>query len=243
MTQFLTIAGAKGGAGATTCAVGLGMAMAAGGARVLIADGDMRYPCAAAVAGCGEERIYTLEEARKGACRVKQAVIEHPTRPNLSFLPCAGCRARAYISVAIKEAGSAFDYVLCDRAARDICRRGIVVCEPYPLSIRLADMCLNELRDGGYSELDVIFNKVNGGLIYDRAIAPPEDVAELLHAGLAGVIPEDLTMPLGGMRRESVRAFKLAAARVAGGGRKVFDPNRGYGGAYGYLKRAMRKKL
>ena len=118
-----------------------------------------------------------------------------------------------------------------------------MVCEPYPLSIRLADMCLNELRDGGYSELDIIFNKVNGGLIYDRAIAPPEDVAELLHAGLAGVIPEDLTMPLGGMRRESVRAFKLAASRIAGGGRKVFDPNRGYGGAYGYLKRAMRKKI
>ena len=87
MATKIYIAAAGGGTGATTCAVGLGLALAAAGERTLIVDGDARYPAALTVAGCAGLQVYTLEEARRGDCRPKQAIVEHPRSPNLFILP------------------------------------------------------------------------------------------------------------------------------------------------------------
>lgn len=243
MARKIFLASPGGGAGATTCAVGIGLSLASAGERVLIVDGDWRYPAALTIAGCAGLQVYTLEEARKGACRVKQVIVAHPRSPNLFILPCAGCAERKYPSTAVKEVESAFDYVLCDRAAREACEEAAAVCMPYSPNIKGADICLGELRDDRFGEAGVIINKVNGGLIYDGKIMPPKDIAALLHAPLWGVIPEDLDMPLGSMRADSVKAFKMTAALIAGGGGKIYSPARHYMGAGGFIKRRMRSKI
>lgn len=243
MATKIYIAAAGGGAGATTCAVGLGLALAAAGERTLIVDGDARYPAALTVAGCAGLQVYTLEEARRGGCRPKQAIVEHPRSPNLFILPCAGCAEKKYVSAATAEVENFFDYVLCDRAAKDVCDRAAAVCEPYPLSIKGADICLNRLRDERFDDAGLIVNKVNGGLMYDGKIMTPRDIAALLRAPLWGVIPEDLGMPLGSMRADSVKAFRMAAAKMAGGPDRIFSPARSYAGAGGYIKRKMRSRI
>ncbi len=242
MAEKIYLGSAKGGAGVSTCAVGIGLALAAKGERTLILDGDFNFPAALTIAGCAALKVYSLEEARKGACRVKQAIIEHPRSPNLFILPCAGCAERKYAATAVGECESLFDYVLCDRAAREVCSRAAVVCEPYPLGIKGADICLNQLHDCGIDDAGVIINKVNGGLIYDGKIMPPGDIAALLHAPLLGVIPEDLDVPLGAMRQDTVKAFKMTAARIAGGGKKIFSAG-GYSGPAGFIKRKMRSRI
>ncbi len=233
----------KGGVGATTCAVGVGMALARAGERTLILDGDKNYPAALTAAGCAGRQAYTLEEARRGACRVKQAIVEHPRLPNLFILPCAGCAEARFAESAAGEVENLFDMIICDGAAASACAEAAVICEPYPAGIRAADIALAALRDGQFKEPALIINKVNGGLVYDGRIMPPKDIADLLHAPLWGVVPEDLTMPLGGMRAESVKAFKLTAARIAGGGTKIYRAVRGYGGAGGFIKRKMRYRI
>ena len=243
MAIKIYFASCKGGAGTTTCTVGVGLALARRGERVLVVDGDEHYPAALTIAGCAGLQTYTLEEARKGACRVKQAVIEHPRSPNFFILPCAGCEDRKYIAAAVTEVESLFDYVLCDSAAPQVCERAAVVCEPYPTGIKGADICLNHLRDMKYKDVGVIVNKVNGGLIYDNRIMPPKDIAALLHAPLLGVIPEDLGMALGTMRADSVKAVKMTAARIAGDGKKIYQTTRTYLGAGGFIKRKMRGKI
>lgn len=243
MARKIYFASAGGGAGATTCAVGVGLALAGTGERVLIVDGDLRYPAALTVAGCSGMQVYSIEEARRGACRVKQAIVAHPRSPNLYILPCVDCAEKRYPAAAVGEIENEFDFVLCDRAARDACDTAAAVCMPYPLSIKGADICLNELRDYKFDNAGVIVNKVNGGLVYDAKILPPKDIAALLHAPLLGVIPEDLDMPLGSMRADSVKAFRMTAARIAGGGEKVYSPIKNYFGASGFIKRKMRGKI
>lgn len=243
MAVKIYFASHKGGAGTTTCAVGVGLALAHSGERVLFVDGDLRYPAGLTISGCAGLQVYTIEEARRGACRVKQVIIEHPRSPNFFIMPCYGCADRKYISSAAGEVESQFDYVLCDRAARDKCDRAVAICEPYPTGIKGADICLNELTDCGFEGAGVIVNKVNGGLVYDGAIMPPADIAALLHAPLMGIIPEDLTIPLGGMRQDSVKAFKMTAARISSGACKIYPAMRGYAGIGGYIKRRMRRKI
>lgn len=232
-----------GGAGSTTCAVGVGLALAKRGERTLVLDGNTELASAASVAGCDGLQTYTLEEARKGACRVKQAIVGHPRLPNFFVLSCAGCSDRKYAASAVGEVDGLFDYIICDGCAAGACDRAAVVCEPYPLSIKGADICLNHLRDAGIKEAGIILNKVNGGLIYDNRIMPPKDIAAILRADLLGVIPEDLDMPMGAMRTDSVKAFRLTSARIAAGAKKIYSPARGYSGAGGFIKRKMRGKI
>ncbi len=243
MAHAVYFKSSKGGAGATTCAVGTGLSLARRGERVLVVDGDANFPAALTAAGCAGLQTYTLEEARKGACRAKQVIVEHPRCPNFFVMPCAGCTEAKFIDEATDEVSNLFDWVLCDGAAKSACGRAAVVCEPYPLAIKGADICLNQLRDGGFKDVGIIVNKVNGGLIYDGKIMPPKDIAALLHAPLWGVIPEDLEMPLGAMKAESVKAFKMTAARMAAGDGKIYSPARGYGGPGGYIKRKMRSRI
>lgn len=243
MAEKIYFGSRKGGAGTTTCAVGVGKALARGGDRVLIVDGDFSFSAALCIAGCQGLQTYTLEEARKGACRVKQVIVAHPRLPNLFILPCAGCTDRKFAAEAVSETESAFDYLLCDKAGMNICTRGAAVCEPYPTGIKGADAMLGEMRDGGIKDAGIIVNKVNGGLICDGAIMPPSDIAAILHAPLWGVVPEDLGMPLGIMRKESVRALKMTAARIAGGGKKIYAAARGYYGLNGFIKRKMRGRI
>lgn len=243
MAQKILFCSLKGGTGVTTCAVGTALALSAAGERVLLVDGD--FACASAVylSGAGGLQVYSLEEAKKGACRVKQVLINHPRSPNLFILPTYGCDDRAFHAAAAGEVEQLFDYVLCDGTAREICNRAAVVCEPYQPCLRSAEICLNRLSDEGFGEAGIIVNKVNGGLIYDGKILPPADIAKMLRVPLYGVIPEDLTMPTGSMRQSSVKAFKLTAARIAGKGKKSFSPLKTYCGVSGYFKRKMRAKI
>lgn len=243
MAQKILFASLKGGTGVTTCAVGTGLALASAGERVLLVDGD--FVCASALwlSGAGGLQVYSLAEAQRGACRVKQVLVNHPRSPNFFILPTLGCEDEDYRTAAVSEVEQLFDYVICDGAARPLCNRAAVVCEPYTPSLKSAEACINRLNDEGYKEVGLIINKVNGGLIYDAKIMPPSDIAKTLRSPLFGVIPEDLSMPLGCMRPGSVKAFKMTAARIAGRGKKSYSPARTYMGVSGYIKRKMRTKI
>lgn len=243
MAQKIYFASLKGGTGVTACAVGTGLALAARGERVLVVDGDYRCASALCASGAGGLQVYSLSEAKQGACRVKQVIVEHPRSPNFFILPTLGCDDGEYASYAVTEIEQLFDFVLCDGVARTVCNRAAVICEPYTPCIKSAEACINELNDAGYKETGLIVNKVNGGLVYDGKIMPPSDIAKILRVPLYGVIPEDLTMPLGGMRSDSVKAFRMTAARMSGTGKKTYSPVRSYCGVSGYIKRKMRSKI
>lgn len=243
MADKIYIAAAKGGAGATTAAAGLGFALSNAGERTLILDGDRL--CASLLATCKCERLhlFTVADYARGMCRAKQAAVQHPKHKNLYIMPTLGCVDAGAAERAVREVDGLFDYILCDGAARRACDRAVIVTEPYALSVRGADAVAGALRDGGMQVSGIIVNKVNGGLVLSGRTGSAEEIADALKEELIAVIPEDLMLPLGIWRRPVIKYFKTAALRLAGREVRLPRPEDDYAGAGGFLRRKLRERI
>ena len=243
MATKIFITHGKGGSGATTFAIGLGDALAREGQRTLIVDGDSS--CADGLFLCGLQgmNVYTLADAKSGACRVKQAILKHPKSENLYILPTLGCDDKAFAEEAVNMLEGLFDYVLCDSTAQGVCDEAIVVTEPYPSSVKGADDKLARLTDDGMKKKSVVVNKINGGLVFDGEVMTPQETASVLRCDLLGVIPEDLEMPLGKIKPRTRKAYALCAARLSGKSDKVFAIIRPYTGLKGAIMRRLRRAM
>ncbi|MDE7084517.1 MAG: AAA family ATPase [Clostridia bacterium] len=240
MAEVIYIDGAKGGSGATTCAVRLALALSGLGERSLVIDGDSE--CAGGLEACGLRgmNVYTLADAESGECRVKQAVLQHPASPNMYVLPTLGLKDKNFADAAVSECAKLFDVIICDGAGIGACKRAIVVSDPYPSSLAHAQTRGAKLKDGGFANVELIVNKVNGGLVFDGAVLTPQEFASVVRLPLLGVIPEDLTLPLGKIRKSTERAFGMTAAAVLGRSKKTYGTVKPYVGVTGYFKRKLR---
>ncbi|MCD7728773.1 MAG: hypothetical protein LUI60_02530 [Clostridia bacterium] len=243
MSVKIYMTSARGGAGCTTVAAGIGSALAASGERTLILDGDSVCGAALAVCGCNNLQVFTVADVESGLCRAKQAATQHPRYKNLYVMPTLGATTREGAVSAVREVQDLFDYIICDGAAAEVCDSAVVVTEPYQQSVKAADAKICALKDRGMKVAGVIVNKVNGGLLVTGQIVSPRDIAEALRVKLIAVIPEDLSLPLGKTRAQAQKYFKLAAMSLTGKGSKIYNPAEGYTGAGGYIKRIMRERI
>lgn len=243
MANKIYVGSLKGGTGATTVCVGLGLALADSGEKTLIVDGDCTSAGAMIVAGLGNMQVYTLADYERAACRAKQAATAHPKAKNLHVMPTLGLKDKSIIKKAVGEVEGLYDYVLLDRAAAEICDEAIIVSEPYLPSIKSADCCKAMLCDGGVKEISLIVNKLNGGQVACGEVYSAEQIANILRLKLLAVIPEDPTLSIGRWRKQTVTAFKVAADAVLGENSGTYDVLQGYTGLNGIIKRKMRAKI
>lgn len=243
MADCIYVDGSRGGAGATTCAVKLAAALAEAGERTLYMDGDPL--CGDGLYACGLTglNVYSLGDAQRGECRIKQALLQHPLSPNFYVLPSLGYTDPKFAADAVTECSELFDYVICDKIALPACKRAIVVTEPYQSFLKGAEAKCSSLKDAGFKDVGLIVNKVNGGLVFDGEIMTPQETAALLRCELYGVVPEDLTLPLGKIRSATKKAFSLTAQYVSGKGKKVYGVIKPYAGVAGMIKRKMRARI
>lgn len=243
MAKKIYFTSLKGGTGVTTVCVGLGLALADSGERTLLVDGDSASACAMTVSGLGNMQTYTLADYERAACRAKQAAVCHPKANGFYIMPSLGLKDRALAKKAVGEIEGLFDYVLLDKIAPECADGAIIVSEPYLPSVKSADCCKAMLADGGMKDVSLILNKVNGGQVIGGEVMPAEQIAGILRIKLLAQIPEDATISVGRWRQQTVNAFKLAAAALAGKEGEAYDVLRGYTGINGYIKRKMRTKI
>ena len=243
MARKIYIGGLKGGTGVTTVCVGLGLALADSGERTLIVDGDCMSAGAMIVAGLGNMQVYTLADYAKAACRAKQTACAHPKASNLHIMPTLGLKDKSVIGKAVSEVEGLYDYIFLDRTAAEICGEALIVTEPYLPSVKSADCCKSVLCDGGIKDISLIVNKLNGGQVANGEVFSAEQIAEILRLRLVAVIPEDPTISIGRWRKQTVNAFKVAAATLSGKNGETFNVLRGYTGLSGIIKRKMRAKI
>lgn len=243
MAKKIYVGSLKGGTGATTVCVGLGLALADMGEKTLIVDGDSMSASTMIVAGLGNMQVYTLADYQRAACRAKQAIISHPKAGNLHIMPSLGLKDKSLIKKAVDEVEGLFDYVLLDRAAPEICDEAIIVSEPYLPSVKSADCSKAVLCDGGVKEISLIVNKLNGGQVACGEVFSAGQIAEILRLKLLAVIPEDTTISVGRWRKQTVCAFRLAAGAILGKNGDTYDVLQGYTGLNGIIKRKMRAKI
>lgn len=243
MTRKIYMTSLKGGTGVTTCAVGLGLALAALGEKTLIADGDTVSGGALVAGGCANMQVYTLADYEQGACRAKQTLVAHPSACNLSFTSSVGLKDIRAAERAFDEIEGLFDYIISDKLAPKKCDCAIIVTDPYAVSVKSADCCKSVLADGGMKNIGLIVNKLNGGQIIDGTVTTAQEIAALLRLPLIAVIPEDLSMPTGGCKKSTAKAFALAADNLTGRRDEVCNVIRQYFGPSGYIKRKLRQKI
>lgn len=243
MAKKIYVGSLKGGTGATTVCVGVGLALADMGEKTLIVDGDSMSAGVMIVAGLGNMQVYTLADYERAACRAKQAAISHPKAVNLHIMPTLGLSDKSLIKKAVDEVEGLFDYILLDRTAAEACDEAIIVSEPYLPSIKSADCCKSTLADMGIKNISLIINKLNGGQVACGEVYSAKQIAELLRLKLVAVIPEDITISIGRWRKQTVAAFKVAASAISGKNSNIYDVLRGYTGLNGIIKRKMRAKI
>ena len=243
MADVIFMTGARGGAGVTTCAVNLGYALSDEGERTLLVDGDNRCGSGLEICGLQNLSVYTLGDVEKGACRVKQAILQHPVHTNLYVLPSLDCASSACIEQAVKECEPLFDRIICDGVAQGACRRALLVTSPYSCFLQSAKRRGAEIKDAGFKDVGLVANRVNGGLVYDGSILPPKEFAAVARVPLCGVIPEDLTLPVGKIRAGTKRAFFYLAAALMGRSDRIYSAVKPYAGLKGKIKRKLRESV
>lgn len=243
MAKKIYMTNLKGGTGVTTCCAGLGFALASAGERTLIVDGDRYGGGALQAGGCANLQTYTLADYEKGACRAKQTLVSHPKFTNLCFCPSLGLEAGEAAERAVDELDGLFDYILLDKAARAKSDCAIIVTEPFVSSLKCSDVCKAKLNDGGIKDVGLIVNRLNGGQVIGGEVMTAQEIATLLRLPLKAVIPEDLSIPLGKWKKQTTRAFRLAAESVAGKREAICNVLLPYFGPAGFIKRKMRERI
>jgi septum site-determining protein MinD len=217
MGESLVITSGKGGSGKSTVAVNLGAALAARGQSVVLVDMDMGMRSLDVMCGLENRIVYDLADVAEGLCRVKQAILKHPTIPGLSLVSAAQTRGSEAISPqrsrevmeALKER---FDLVVIDcpagvgrgfRNAAAGADRALIVSTIDPVSLRDA-----ERVSGLLARYDILspllalnrvrYRQVRGGALTAAAFA------ERLGLPLVGMIPEDASLPLATAEKPAV---------------------------------------
>ncbi len=98
MGQSLVITSGKGGSGKSTIAVNLGAALAASGKTVALVDMDMGMRSLDILCGLENRIVYDLADVADGLCRVKQAIVKHPSIAGLSLISAAQTRGSEAIT-------------------------------------------------------------------------------------------------------------------------------------------------
>lgn len=262
MARKIVVTSGKGGVGKTTVAANLGERLGALGKRTCVVDLDFGLNNLDVLTGVENLIVYDLADCLNGSCRAKQAIVECPSAKNAFVLPCTRIPSQKTLSAdSLKELydglDSAFDFVITDcpagigdgfRLAVGSSDEALVVTTPQIASLRDADKVLSLLRGAKLSPVQLVINRVRGDLVASGAMLSPQDIQTALRTPLLGVIPDDdgVFLNLAGLippENPSYKAFKLLAANLLNGKKKIYDCVSKYGGFLGYIRRSLKNGL
>jgi septum site-determining protein MinD len=238
-SRVITITSGKGGVGKTTTTANLGTALAMGGKKVAVVDGDIGLRNLDAVLGLENRIVYDLVDVVEGQCRLRQALIKDKRQPELYLLPAAQTRDKNAVNSTqmeqlCQQLREEFDFVVIDSpagieqgfrnaivGADDI----IIVANPEMASVRDADRIIGLVEAAGKPEPRLILNRLRPEMVRRGDMMDVADVLEVLGIGLVGIVPEDEAIIVATNKGEPAvydkrsragRAFLNASQRIMG---------------------------
>jgi len=264
LSRKIVITSGKGGVGKTTICANLGVALARLNKRVVLMDVDLGLNNLDVVMGVENKVVFDVVDVIEGKCRIKQALIQDITYPNLYIMPSAHSYNKSKVNAEsikniVDSLSQIFDFVLIDCPAgidepfrRAVCgaNEAIVVATPHLSSLRDADKVLMNLSKFNIEEVSLVVNRIRGDMVLDKEMIDAKNIAEMLNVTLSGIIPEDdnvcTLLALGkpvSKNCDSYLAFNMLAKNIIGEERKLFDYTEKYRGITGLFKRIIRKKI
>ncbi len=256
MARKIVITSGKGGVGKTTVACSLACYLASRGCRVVLCDADLGLNNIDVVTRVENLVTYDLVDVIEGRCRAVQALIKHPRYANLHILTSSHSAPERYVSpqalkVVLDGLAPKFDYILIDcpagiddgfHRAVSVADEAMIVTTPHVSALRDADKVITLLKSYRLKNVVVTVNKVRGDLLVAGESLTPKEIAELLHAPVVGVIPEEYEIYTGDFTKLHP-AFKVLGGNVLLGKNKTYDVTRKYSGLFGSIRKALKRSL
>lgn len=199
MGSIIAVTSGKGGVGKSTFSVGLGLAAASQGSRVLLIDMDAGLRCLDLLLGVSEKLVFDLSDALDGRA-LDACVLEVPTCPGLSLLPAPGSRVELdpeRFGALVQTAAEAYDAVILDFPAGSDCSpltelprssQFLCITNPDPVCIRdAASVGASLQRIGKTGQL--IINKYRYYSFKNGSFSSIDDIINTAGMKLTGIVP------------------------------------------------------
>lgn len=202
--KAIVITSGKGGVGKSTATANIGAALAMDGKRVVVMDMDIGLRNLDVLLGLENRIVFTVVDAVKGRCQLKQALIKDRKIENLFLIPASQTDNKDVLTsdeVArfCEDLKKEFDYVLLDCpagiergfensvAAAD---EALVICTPEVSSVRDADRVIGLLYARSINP-KLVVNRIVPEMVDKGDMLSHEDVVDVLSIDLVGLIPMD----------------------------------------------------
>jgi septum site-determining protein MinD len=235
--RAIVVTSGKGGVGKTTTTANIGAALAAGGASVVLVDADVGLRNLDIVLGLEARVRHHVLDVLEGLATLDDALVTDKRVPSLRLLAAAQTREKDDVDTAafrdlIGTLRDRFDFVLIDCPAG--IEKGftnaiagadeaIVVCTPEVAAVRDADRVVGLLGEG--RRVTLIVNRLRPALVRKGKMLSVDDVNDILHLPLLGVIAEGPDVIVSTNRGEPValdaaspagEAYRAIAQRISG---------------------------
>ena len=204
--MVLVITSGKGGVGKTTTVANIGAALAALGRRVVLVDADIGLRNLDVVMGLENRIVYDIVNVMENKdLPVRKALIKDKRVESLFLLPAAQTRDKDAIKPEqmkelCEELRQEFDYVLIDcpagieqgfRNAVAGADLALIVTTPEVSAVRDADRIIGLVEAEGLRGPRLILNRLRPDMVKRREMMDIEDVLDILHIDLLGVVPDN----------------------------------------------------
>jgi septum site-determining protein MinD len=235
--RAIVVTSGKGGVGKTTTTANIGAALAADGARVVLVDADVGLRNLDIVLGLEARVRHHVLDVLEGQATLDDALVTDKRVPSLRLLAAAQTREKDDVDTAaftdlIGTLRDRFDFVLIDCPAG--IEKGftnaiagadeaIIVCTPEVSAVRDADRVVGLLGDN--RKVTLIVNRLRPALVRKGKMLSVEDVNDILHLPLLGVIADAPDVIVSTNRGEPValdaaspigEAYRAIARRISG---------------------------
>lgn len=217
MSRIIVITSGKGGVGKTTSSAAIATGLALQGKKTIVIDFDIGLRNLDLVMGCERRVVYDFINVIKKEATINQALIRDRHTPNLFILPASQTRDKEALTKAGIEkifhllCQMKFDFIICDSPAGIekgavlaiyFADEAIVITNPEISSVRDSDRILGIIssksrRAENNSEPikeHLLLTRYNSKKVKRGDMLSVDDVLDILHIPLIGVIPEDTSV-------------------------------------------------
>ena len=213
MARIIVVTSGKGGVGKTTSSAAIASGLALKGKKTAVIDFDIGLRKSDLIMGCERRVVYDFVNVINGEATLNQALIDKRT-DNLFILPASQTRDKDALTKdgvrrvfdELDEMG--FDFIICDSPAGIeqgalmalyFADEAIVTTNPEVSSVRDSDRILGILdsksrraEEEGLEPVKqhLLLTRYNPTRVTQGDMLSVEDVEEILHISLLGVIPE-----------------------------------------------------
>lgn len=211
MAQVLVVTSGKGGVGKTTSTASLGAALALQGQRVVVVDFDVGLRNLDLILGAERRVVFDLINVIEGRATITQALVKDKRVDTLFLLAASGRDTKDALTMdgverVIGELRERFDWILCDspagiehgaQLAMHFADQAMVVTNPEISSVRDSDRIVGLLDSSTARALrgekmpkHLLVTRFNQARADKGDMLQVDDVREILHLPLLGIIPE-----------------------------------------------------